>query len=176
MDDKDKRILELFIAKVEELRSCRLVQTGHKISFTLNIKGKEGKATTTLPDEESLRSFLLVFRNFYSPGESINFRSVCDILLRSIQDPKVKESIAKTRDIYEEVLNKSPLSFVENEQAVSPEEILRRWMYGYYHHTDDKKRKKIEAWDFAAGLTKTQFVTRVCLITKNSLSQQDKTS
>lgn len=161
MKSQDKRILELFIAKVEELRSCRLVQTSHQISFTLNVKGKEGKTTTTLPDEESLRSFLLVFRNFYSPSETISFRRVCDILSGLIQDRHIKENINKTRDVYEDTLRRSPLSLIENDQAVSPEEVLRRWMYGYYHHTDNSKRKEIEAWGFAVGLTKMQFISTI---------------
>lgn len=161
MTDQDKRTLELFITKVDELVGCKLLQSKHQISFSFNVVRKQGKATTTLPDEESLRSFLLVFRNFYSPRENINFFKVCDLLIASIQDVSIKTKLGEVRDLYQQILDKSPLSFVENGQGVSPNEIVKRWLYGFYHHTDDTKRKKIEAWGFVAGLTKTQFITTV---------------
>lgn len=166
MNNKDKKILDLFIEKVDELLSCKLLKTKRKISFSLQFAEGQGKATTRLPDEESLRSFLLVFRNFYSPREKISFLKVCDILENAITDVKVVGSIRKTREIYQDVLDKSPLSLVEGNKSVTPHEIMRRWMYGFYHHTDNKKRAKIKAWGFAVGLTKMQFVSTVFNLSK----------
>lgn len=166
MTDQNKRTLELFVTKVNELFGCKLLQSKHQISFSFNVVGKQGKAITTLPDEESLRSFLLVFRNFYSPRERIYFFKVCDILIASIQEVSMKDKVEDVHELYKQILDRSPLGFVENGRSVSPNEIVKRWLYGYYHHTDDTKRGKIEAWGFVAGLTKTQFVTTVFDLTK----------
>lgn len=165
-NEEDKKTLYLFLAKVKELKNCRLLQTKHLISYQLNIKGQIGRATTTTPDEELLRSFLLVFRNFYSPGEKINYFKVSDILERLITDTQIKEIIIKTQEVYQSTLDRSPVSLVENDIAISPEEILRRWMYGFYHHTDEIKRQKIEAWGFAVGITKMQFISTLYDLTK----------
>lgn len=166
INQQDKRTLELFITKVNELVNCKLLQTTHKMKFSLNVVGNQGKATTTLPDEDSLRSFLLIFRNFYSPRERINFLKICDILIDSIQEVSVRDRIEKIREVYKQTLDRSPVHLVENDKSVSPNEIVRRWLYGFYHHTEDAKRKKIEAWGFAAGLTKTQFISTVFVLSK----------
>ncbi|MCL4339157.1 hypothetical protein M1271_05705 [Patescibacteria group bacterium] len=166
MDNEDKKTIELFLTKIEELLSCSLLKSKHQISFKLNITGNTGLATTTTPDEEQLRSFLLVFRNFYSPREKINFPKISEILERYITNTQIKDNIRKTREVYQNTLDRSPMSLIENEIAVPPKEILRRWMYGFYHHTDEEKRQKIEAWGFAVGLTKTQFISTLFDLTR----------
>lgn len=166
INNKDKKKLDLFIKKVDELLNCKLSKTKSKVSFSLHFAEGKGEAVTKLPDEESLRSFLLVFRNFYSPREEINFFKVCDILENAIKDAKLVGNIKKTREIYQEILDKSPCVLVEGDKTVTPHEIIRRWMYGFYHHTNEKKRAKIKAWGFASGLTKTQFVLTVFGLSK----------
>jgi len=129
MTDQNKRTLELFVTKVNELFGCKLLQSKHQISFSFNVVGKQGRAITTLPNEESLRSFLLIFRNFYSPKENINFFKVCNLLTASIQDISIKKRVGEVRDLYQQILDKSPLSFVENSQSVSPNESQKVFIW-----------------------------------------------
>jgi len=161
MTESDKKILNLFIEKVEELKGCDLLQASHKLSFSINISGNQGAATTSLPSEEQLRSFLLVFRNFYSPNEEIHFPKVCRILINNLENEEGKRKVSEVETVYGQILAMSPVSFIEDDTPLTPNEILRRWFYGYYHHTDREKREKVEKWGFVAGLTKMQFVSTV---------------
>lgn len=161
MTEGDKKTLSLFIEKAKELQSCDLLQSNHKISFSLNVSGNQGVAKTSLPREEQLRSFLLIFRNFYSPSERIQFSKVCRILIDNLENDDMKRKISEVQTVYDQTLTGSPLSLVENDAPVAPNEVLRRWLYGHYHHTDVEKREKIDAWGFAVGLTKMQFVSTV---------------
>lgn len=161
MIEIDKKFLNLFIEKVEELKGCDLLQASHKLSFSVNISGNQGTTTTSLPREEHLRSFLLVFRNFYSPNEEIQFPKVCRVLINNLEDEDIKRKVSEVETVYRQILARSPISFIENDTPLAPNEILRRWLYGYYHHTDREKREKVEKWGFVAGLTKMQFVSTV---------------
>lgn len=165
-NEQHVRTLELFIAKVEELLTCRLLHQKQTISFSLRMKDGSGTAITTTPDEDQLRAFLLVFRNFYAPNEKINFLKICDILEHTIKDVRLKRNIIRVREVYREILNRSPLTLVENSSTISPEILIRRWIYGYYHHTDELKRQEIEVWGFAKGLTKVEFISELLNLSK----------
>lgn len=166
MTDEDKKTLSLFIEKVEELKGCDLLQSSHKLSFSVNVSGNQGVAKTSLPREEQLRSFLLIFRNFYSPRERIQFPKVCRILIDNLEDEDMKKKVGDIQTVYDQTLARSPVLLVEDDTPIAPSEVLRRWLYGYYHHTDAEKREKVEAWGFAAGLTKMQFVSTVIDLAK----------
>jgi hypothetical protein len=161
MTETDKKILNLFVEKAEELKGCDLLKANHKLSFSIKVSGSQGVAKTSLPNEEQLRSFLLILRNFYSPREDIHFPKVCQILIDNLEDEDTKRRVSEVAAVYERILARSPISFVEENTPLTPNELLRRWLYGFYHHTDRKKRKNVEKWGFVAGLTKMQFVSTV---------------
>lgn len=161
MTDEDRKTLSLFIEKAGELKGCDLVQLSHKLSFSINVSGNHGVAKTCLPREEQLRSFLLIFRNFYSPRERIQFPKICRILIDNLENEDVKKKVGDVQVVYDQTLARSPLLLVDNDIPITPEEVLRWWLYGYYHHTDGEKREKVERWGFVAGLTKMQFVSTV---------------
>lgn len=161
MKEADKKTLNLFIEKAEELKGCDLLKAGHKLSFSIKASDNQGAATTSLPREEQLRSFLLVFRNFYSPGEEIHFPKVCRILINNLEDEDMKKKISNVNAIYDQTLAKSPVLLIENSNLLTPNDVVRRWLYGFYHHTDTEKRAKVDGWGFAAGLLKMEFISTV---------------
>lgn len=64
MNDKDH--LRLFMRRVKELQTMRLVQEGYEVGITLNWSEDAGVLHSQLhqPDEELFRSLLLSLRNF----------------------------------------------------------------------------------------------------------------
>jgi hypothetical protein len=157
-----QRVLELFLIKVEELSNCSLVKSGQRVKFSIKFKKEEGGTIqTSLPDEDSLRSFLMVFRNFYAQKEITNFNKVCKLLIDSLEDNSIKELVKNTRAVYQEILKMSPINLVKNGKSYSPEEIVNFWLYGFYLHTEDEKRKEIENWNIGIGFTKTQFISTI---------------
>jgi hypothetical protein len=79
---EDKQKLVRFVRRVEELRSLKMAKEAAGYKVTLNVDSIKGASmNASFPDEETLRSFLLTFRQFVAPNEAVHLNHVLNILL-----------------------------------------------------------------------------------------------
>ena len=131
-------ILDLFVSRVRELLSLRLVQSG-QLDASLSIKGRVNQPMEihlATPDEELLRSFLLTFRQFVSKSEPIYLESVANILWKSTSGAGEHELLDTLRRSYRQALRYGPVGFTRNGANYSPFETLQQWINGHYFHNN----------------------------------------
>ncbi len=98
--------LELFVARVEQLKQLRLVrrQQPIKYSFHWDIDPQLTKVESVEPDEEDLRSFLLLFRQFISRGEPVFIERAFNDCLRFLKDDALKTEVGKAQEAWKNTL------------------------------------------------------------------------
>lgn len=138
MDDREK--LELFVKRVRELQTLRMVREGMGYQYSLNIDSVKGATLRMeMPDEEDLRSFLLTFRQFISPDEAVFVNHINNICFKRLQpNNQLREQLVKARGEWHRALEgNGVLTF--NEQKYSPHDVAKLWLNGHYFHNDDDK-------------------------------------
>lgn len=142
--------LELFLRRFEQLERTRFYSNPKLKNIQYKIKGeKVDKGFQTrfeikVPDEETIKSFLLSFRVFYMEGEHTNFYSICNLLYKKIFDKKVRNDLVKIRSNYIKALN---YSFIDTNflgKSYSPKDIVDLWFNAEYFHTDIEKVKELD--------------------------------
>ena len=142
----------LFIARAEQLRECKLVQSTFPVSLSLKYNRLKGmQVSLTQPNEENFRSFLLVLRPFISPREPVYLFRIYNLCLRHFTNDRFKHLLEDAREKWKAQLKSDGISFIINNQEQTPEQITDLWLNAEYFHNDDAKRKFLAALD-APGL------------------------
>jgi len=151
--DVDQEIvdrLNLFLRRYDQLKGTRFLTdpqfktVGYRIDGERVVDGFQLGFSITVPDEDTVKSFLLSFRVFYMKREPTSFYSVCNLLYKSVSNPIVREDIATIRDVYSRALIHGPIKFIFNGKAYCPEEIINLWFSAVYFHTDANKVKELD--------------------------------
>lgn len=151
-EEQDKKCLRLFLEKVTEMNKTSFVRNLLKISTTFNFnQGKGLEISSQLPDEETLKSFLLTFRHFYLNNSQINFGKICNLLYQKIDNDEIKDNIAKAREVYNKLLNASPIGFKFNNEELTPKKIIDLWLNAEYFHTNGVKREVLKQINATVG-------------------------
>jgi len=85
LSENERNKLDLFLRRFEQLERTRFYSNPKLKNIQYKIKGEkadEGFQTRDeikVPDEETIKSFLLSFRVFYMENEHTNFYSICFI-------------------------------------------------------------------------------------------------
>jgi len=108
--------LKLFLCRFEQLERTRFYSNPKLNNIKYKIKGEKAdedfqtRDEIKVPDEETIKSFLLSFRVFYMEGEYTNFYSICNLLYKKILDKKVRDALNAIRFNYTKALNTSFIS------------------------------------------------------------------
>jgi hypothetical protein len=170
--DPDQR-LDLFRRRVNELRSRPLYKIGGGLGGSLNISREvEGPPQISIqlrfPDEEDLRSFLLIFRQFISQDEPIFVRKIYNLCYRALEpDDPLRDRFAAwlqiwqqtAREITEGIQFKGPTMIPFKGPTISPEELADLWINGYYFHNDGDKYERLEGLYGDLMYAKANFLT-----------------
>ncbi|MBA7538092.1 hypothetical protein ES705_30366 [subsurface metagenome] len=142
--------LNLFLRRFEQLERTRFYSNPKLKNIQYKIKGeKVDKGFQTrfeikVPDEETIKSFLLSFRVFYMEGEHTNFYSIYNLLYKKILDKKVRNDLATIRSNYTKALNTSFISINFLGKSYLPKDIVDLWFNAEYFHTDIAKVKELD--------------------------------
>lgn len=100
------------------------------------------------PDEEDLRSFMLIFRQFVSEGEPVHLRRVLNDCDRYLASEQLKEELRQARAAWDQVFRRpgNPRISV-NGKDLTTEYVLDLWINGHYFHNDQAKARALNAID-----------------------------
>jgi len=143
--------LDLFLRRFEQLERTRFYSNPELKNIQYKIKkgeivdkGFQIRFETKVPDEETIKSFLLSFRVFYMEGEHTNFYSICNLLYKKILDKKVRNDLVTIRSNYTKALNTSFISINFLGKSYLPKDIVDLWFNAEYFHTDIEKVKELD--------------------------------
>jgi hypothetical protein len=137
----------LFRKRVIELSKLRLVQSEAQSKYQISWDAESGQLTYQAqePDEEDLKSFLLLFRHFISSSEPIFINRVFNDCLRFLDDECLKGEVQKAKEAWRKELQSGTLGMQVNEANLTPEYVLNLWINGYYFHNDPEKTFELES-------------------------------
>lgn len=141
MTPNEDATLDLFVRRVEELLATRLVRSGD-LRTNLSMRAaidEPVQFSVHEPDEESLRSFLLTFRQFVSDKEPIFVHKIANVLWTRLSGDEVRGHLQRARERYGQSLRHGSLKFVSDEHHFTPDEALDLWINGRYFHNDERK-------------------------------------
>ncbi|MGB6369773.1 MAG: hypothetical protein WBF68_01895 [Atribacterota bacterium] len=150
LNENEWNKLDLFLRRFEQLERTRFYSNPKLKNIQYKIKGeKVDKGFQTrfeikVPDEETIKSFLLSFRVFYMEGEHTNFYSICNLLYKKILDKKVRNDMVTIRSNYSKALNTSFIGINFLGKSYSPKDIVDLWFNAEYFHTDIEKVKELD--------------------------------
>jgi len=142
--------LDLFLRRFEQLERTRFYSNPKLKNIQYKIKGEkvdkgfQTRCEIKVPDEETIKSFLLSFRVFYMEGEHTNFYSICNLLYKKILDKKVRNDMVTIRSNYTKALNTSFIGINFLGKSYSPKDIVDLWFNAEYFHTDIEKVKELD--------------------------------
>lgn len=160
--------LDLFRKRVNELEDLRLIRLGMKMDFlfTLNSDSKPLQCEANEPDEDDLRSFLLLFRHFISESEPIFLNRIFNDCLRFLTDDDLKGEVKKARCFWQKRMSSGPVKILRDAKPISPEYMLDLWINGRYFHNDAQKASELEGLLSGPGpLVRMQFLINVPALT-----------
>jgi len=145
--------LKLFLERVEELRHCKLLQD---FNIKMSVKWNEIDGlsfTSKYPNEEYLRSYLLIFRQFILNNEPVFIHKIYNLCQCYLIDEQFKTYLKKSREIWEkskknlgiQIEYKAKGIFGKESEEITPELATDLFINGYYFHSDLKKRKILQS-------------------------------
>ncbi|MBU1937893.1 hypothetical protein KKG05_10890 [bacterium] len=149
ISDDDREILELFCRKAKEISNTSIFRE-KKYNTSIKLNWKEGKGlnfSLKIPDREPFVHLVTILRQFYAPSESVNFSKVYNIVWKYLdnKEARIREYAVSAKAIYKEILAKTKAPILFNNHRFAPREIIDLWFNADIFHTDQVKRKKLEA-------------------------------
>ena len=139
--------INIFIERIDELESTKLVASVLNISSTISLDREKG-LNTQLPniDKDELRSFLTVFRHFISNDEPVYLYGIFNICHQFLTNESLKNDTAELRNYWKKALGMNGFKFHLNNNEVKPEETIDIWINSWSHHSDREYRKLLESF------------------------------
>lgn len=142
-----RKRFELFVARALELERLRLVKQGIRAKYKLSWNADDNKLnhTSNEPDEEDLRSFLLLFRQFIANDEPIFINKIFNECEISLSEETIISELRQARAEWKKILkNVGGVQVIVDGQSLTGEYVLDLWINGYYFHNDADKVAKLE--------------------------------
>src|ERR1051326_6379380 len=141
-----RELLELFVARAEELERSRLLVNGFSPSFSMNWDRMSGvRFESSQPDEEDLRSYLVTFRKFISDREPLYLFKIHNICFQHLVSDKLRNNLIEARQAWQKELKQGGIHLNFNERDIRPEYITNLWINGYYFHDEPEKYRKLKS-------------------------------
>jgi hypothetical protein len=138
--------LKLYVERVDELLQCRFARQGMKSQYQIewDSESQTMKYTANEPDEDDLRSFLLLFRHFLSDREPVFVGRIFNDCFRFLNNDHLKGELQKAKDDWKRLLYRAGgMEMIVDEKRLSGEYVLDLWINGHYFHNDTEKRKEL---------------------------------
>jgi hypothetical protein len=136
--------LKLFHEQIEKINNSRIIEKDSlKGSTHIEINENGIKAEANLPDDDDLRSLLLLISPLVRTKERINYNEILSILRNRSENNESRSYFDLLQTQYKASL-KSGLRYGANGKEYGDEDIFRLLLNGYYFHSDDDKREKLE--------------------------------
>jgi hypothetical protein len=151
--------LQLFLKRCSQLLELEYVKQG--VRWEIHLFGEsEESSNSGKPEEEHLRSFLLLFRQFLSESEPVYIKRIFNDVIRCLVDNELKSIVIETRDLWNSSLRCGPFRMIFEEENITPENALDLWINGEYFHSDADKAAKLQKLGKGqGGLARIQLVT-----------------
>jgi hypothetical protein len=155
--------IELFLHWASQLQNTRLLQNMGEHSFSLNFDQAKGlQFKTTTPNEEDLRSFLMVIRRFISNDEPTYFFKLYKLCIARINSDELRKGLMEARNSWQAGLKSDGFGFNYNGHEYTPEEITDLWINGYYFHNDSDKLRLLKSLQpLESVLMRFKFITHL---------------
>ena len=162
--------LELFAQRVKELIELRLVQggMGAKLSMSWDSTSQQLTQQVIQPDEEDLRSFLLLFRHFISKREPVFIPGIFDDCHRFLKSSELTDELKKMHEDWKQIFTFGAFQLMIDNQNVTGEQILDLWINGFYFHNDSHKADELNRY-FSASYMPTvrmEFLSALTALTQ----------
>lgn len=132
--------LELFLFRTDQLQNTRLIKSGFKPSFSMSYDRMTCvQFSSKTPDDDDLRSFLTILRQFISQEEPIYLFKIYNLCQQKLLNDNLKHNLVKAREIWQGELKRGGISLIFNGRPVTPERITDLWINGFYFHNDIDK-------------------------------------
>jgi hypothetical protein len=148
-EERDRR-LQLYNEQAEIMLNSRFAaamfgqQTGVTISGSLT---GPVEVTTTGPDDEAIRAFILTFRMFFRDGDGISFRQMAEVYDDPAVPTRLRDQYHNARAALKDFLDGSPaLGFNVNGELLKRDRILDVFLYGRHAHANPKLRAVYDVW------------------------------
>ena len=155
----DREQLDLFLTRLDELRSTRLIRTG-ALSDAFHVgatRGQPAVFSISVPDEDDFRSFLLCFRHLVAKKEPATLDQVANTLLRRLDADRLREFILRSRETWRRERKHGAMRLIMDGSDYGPERVLDLYLNGRYFHSDDAKASQLaSAGAMGARLTRQQ--------------------
>ncbi len=156
--------LELFGQRAIELADRRLVRAGMNSQLTISWDRASQllKYQSLEPDEEDLRSFMLLFRQFISEKEAVFISRALNDCLRFLDSGELKEQLKKAQDAWKSLFHKvGAFRLIINGRKLTGEYVLDLWINGHYFHNDIDKAVELSRYvaNRDMPLVRTQFLS-----------------
>lgn len=142
--------LNLFLKRFDQLKRTRFFSDPHLRNIQYKIHGQRAEDgfrigfSIKVPDEDTVKSFLLSFRVFYMEKEPTYFYSMCNLVYKNVPDLTVRGDIAAIREAYSRALTQGAINFSFQDKTYSPQEIIDLWFNAVYFHTDAEKVRELD--------------------------------
>ncbi len=153
--------LDLFLEKVALLGQTAIIRSGEmQTQLSLSYRHMQPlKVDVCKPDDETLRSFLLVFRHFVAKGEPVYVNTIANLCWNNIFSDKVRRELKAAKVHWKQQQRNGAVGLTINEQDFDPSFVLDLMINRVFFHSDSRKRNIVKRLDWLSA----QFVEHVFL-------------
>jgi hypothetical protein len=163
-------ILSHFRRTAEKLKDSRLLKGKLTIGFSMTFNNSGLKVDVEQPDDTDLRAYLTTLRQFIMPSEPTYMADIYSLLQLHLKDEKLKGYLVKSQCFWQDAHERASFGMMHNKRKISPQEIVKLFLYGDIFHGDLDKEKALDALlPHEHGLFKAQFLEFVVRITEQIL-------
>jgi hypothetical protein len=140
--------LELFVTRVDELSQTTLIRTNGlvnewSLSFDIN---RPSVFRSLQPNEDLLRSYLLVFRRFISKNEPIFIGYIHGLCRKHFTSDELMSHIEACQRGWKQTLAQAGIRMNLDGRETSSEHIADLWINGHYFHEDPAKAEELKQY------------------------------
>lgn len=145
LTEPEWQVLGEFCAKAKRLIATKVVARDESaISCKIHYTQERGMwFEATVPPEEQIAEFLMVFRFFYLEKEPTNFYKILALLGKHAQEPEAKEALKHLKAQWANSLFQTALYISLNGQPVTASLLLDLWFNAHYFHSNREKSEKL---------------------------------
>lgn len=142
--ERELESLRLFHEQIEKINNSRIITNDSlKGSFHIEINENGHKSVAELPNDDDLRSLLLLISPLVRTRERIFYKEIISILKNRSANNESQSYFDLLDKRYHASL-KSGLRYGANGKEYGGEDIFRLLLNGCYFHCDDDKRDKLK--------------------------------
>lgn len=136
--------LSLFRCRADELTRLPVIKNGFNPGVTIQWDRMSGlRFERREPDEDRVRSLVLLLRQFISDGVPIYIGKIYNVLHQRLKSEELKGYIANSRDAWKQACKALGVKLDFRGGQLTPEHIADLWFNGHYFHSDEDKTREL---------------------------------